>query len=92
MPGDMFGTDAEQAEEPCCCDMAGKQTEVLQDPPSTSEPWVLGALDAPVGTVPKVDTRLRLADHLASLVGPGARTKSMLFWRHISGYNRGEGL
>ncbi len=66
MPGDMLKTDAEQAEKPCCCAMAGKQTEVLQKPPSTSEPWVLGTLDSPVGTVPQVDTRLRLADHLGA--------------------------
>ena len=34
--------------------------------PSTTEPWVLGTLDTPVGVVPQVDTRLRPTDHLGT--------------------------
>ena len=57
----------EKAEKPCCCcAVGGKQAEIVQKPPSTTEPWVLGTLDTPVGVVPQVDTRLRLADHLGA--------------------------
>jgi len=57
----------ENAEKPCCCGAAvGTQADIIQDPPSTSGPWVLGTLDTPVGVVPQVDTLLRLADHLGT--------------------------
>jgi hypothetical protein len=42
------------------------QAEIVQDPPSTTEPWVLGTLDTPVRVVPRVDTRLRPTDHLGT--------------------------
>jgi acetyl-CoA decarbonylase/synthase complex subunit gamma len=46
--------------------VGSKQAEIVQRPPSTTEPWVLGTLDMPMGIVPQVDTRLRLADHLGA--------------------------
>ncbi len=54
--------------ESCCCCSAvkGSQHELVQSPPSTSEPWILGTLDTPVGTVPLADTWLRLTDHLGT--------------------------
>jgi len=57
----------EKAEKPCCCCAAGsKPAEMIQQPPSTTEAWILGTLDTPVSIVPQVDTRLRLADHLGT--------------------------
>lgn len=91
MPGDMFGTDAEQAEKPCFCAMAGKQTEVRQKPRARAS-LGFSARSIHPSARPQVDTWLPQGDHLASLVGLDARTESMLFWRHISGYNMGEGL
>ena len=57
----------ETADKPCCCCTIGaKQEEIIQTPPSTSEPWVSGKLNTPIGVVPKVSTRLHLADHLGT--------------------------
>ena len=43
----------EMVEKPCCCCAVGsKQAEIVQTPPSTSEPWVVGTLDTPLGVVP----------------------------------------
>jgi hypothetical protein len=65
--GQLVTGNIEMAEESCCCCAAGvRQKEIVQKPPSTSEPWILKTLDTPVGIVPQVDTKLRLADHLGS--------------------------
>jgi hypothetical protein len=57
----------EQTDKPCCCCApAGKQVDLVQEPPSRSQPWVLGAFDTTAGAVPLVDTQLRLADHLGT--------------------------
>lgn len=54
----------ENAEKPrCCCLADGKRPEVVQQPPSTTEPWIVSTLDTPVRIVPQVDTRLRMTDH-----------------------------
>ncbi len=50
----------------CCCVVGSKQAEIVQTPPSTDEPWVVGTLDSPAGAVPQADTQLRLADHLGT--------------------------
>ena len=42
----------EMVEKPCCCAVGNKQAEIVQKPPSTSEPWVVGTLDTPLGVVP----------------------------------------
>jgi acetyl-CoA decarbonylase/synthase complex subunit gamma len=61
------GGASEKAEKPCCrCMSPGKQADLVQEPPSASEPWVLGTLDTPAGLVPQVDTQLRPADHLGT--------------------------
>ena len=58
---------SEKVEQPCCCSATGSaQAEVVQDPPRTTEPWVLGTLDAAVRVVPQVETRLRPIDHLGA--------------------------
>ena len=52
--GQAVADGAETAEKPCCCCAVGtKQAEIVQTPPSTSEPWVVGTLDTPLGIVPK---------------------------------------
>jgi hypothetical protein len=57
----------ESAEKPCCCRAAGtKPAEIVQTPPNTNEPWVVGTLDTPLGVVPLVSTELRPADHLGA--------------------------
>ena len=57
----------EKAEKPCCCcAVVSKQTEIVQRPPTTTEPWVLGTLDTPAGAVPLADTQLRPTDHLGT--------------------------
>ena len=57
----------EQAEKPCCCCVSvGKQPDLVQEPPRTSEPWITGTLDTPVGVVPQVGIQLRLTDHLGT--------------------------
>ena len=57
----------EIVEKSCCCCAAGnKQAEIIQKPPSTSEPWVVGTLDTPQGVVPQIATILRPADHLGT--------------------------
>jgi len=57
----------EKADKSCCCCAAvGTQADIIQDPPSTSERWVLGTLDTPTGIVPQVDTLLRPTDHLGT--------------------------
>lgn len=59
--------DTEKLEKPCCCCTTGSvQAEVVQNPPATTEPWVLGTLGTPTGIAPQVDTRLRLPDHLGT--------------------------
>jgi len=58
---------SEAGESRCCCSaVKASRREIVQSPPSTNEPWILGTLDTPVGVVPRVDTRLRLADHLGT--------------------------
>ena len=57
----------EKADKTCCCCATGSMpAEIVQDPPSTTEQWVLGTLDTPVRVVPQADTRLRLTDHLGT--------------------------
>ena len=57
----------EIVEKPCCCCAVGsKQAETVQTPPSTSEPWVVGTRDTPLGVIPQAGTELRLADHLGT--------------------------
>ena len=57
----------ENVEKPCCCCAAGTaQAEIVQDPPRTTEPWVVGTLDTPGRVVPRVGTRLRPSDHLGA--------------------------
>jgi len=54
----------EADKKPCCCCVVGSnQAEIVQTPPSTDEPWVVGTLDSPIGVVPQADTQLRLADY-----------------------------
>jgi len=61
------GDAPEKAEgECCCCAAVSKQPEIIQEPPRTTEPWVLGTMDTAVGVVPWVDTRLRLPDLLGT--------------------------
>lgn len=50
----------------CCCTALGKQPDIIQQPPSTRQPWILGTLHTAAGVVPQADTRLRLADHLGT--------------------------
>jgi acetyl-CoA decarbonylase/synthase complex subunit gamma len=58
---------SEKAEKPCCCCAAiSSRTDIIQVPPSTSEPWVMGTLDTPAGLVPQVDTQLRPNDHFGT--------------------------
>ena len=58
---------SEKVEKPCCCCAAiSRQTDIIQVPPRTSEPWVLGTLGTAAGIVPQVDTRLRLPDHFGT--------------------------
>ena len=65
--GQPAADSTEQTAAPCCCCAAvGEQVDIVQEPPNTSEPWVLGTLDTPAGAVPQVDTRLRLPDHLGT--------------------------
>jgi acetyl-CoA decarbonylase/synthase complex subunit gamma len=58
----------ENTDKPCCCCCAtgSPRAEIVQAPPSTTNRWILGTLDAPVCVVPRVDTRLRAADHLGA--------------------------
>jgi NAD-dependent dihydropyrimidine dehydrogenase PreA subunit len=57
----------EDADKPCCCCAVGsKRAEIVQRPPSTSEPWVMGTLNTSAGVVPRVSTTLCLADHLGT--------------------------
>ena len=57
----------EKVEKPCCCCAVGTmQADLIQKPPSTTEPWILGTLDTPARVVPQVDTQLRLADHVGT--------------------------
>jgi hypothetical protein len=59
------GTDT--AEKPCfCCAGGARQAEIVHNPPSMNEPWIVGTLDTPLGIVPQVGTELRLADHLGA--------------------------
>lgn len=65
--GQLVAGGIEIVEKPCCCCAVGtKQTEIVQQPPSTTAPWILKTLDTPVGAVPQVDTLLRLTDHLGA--------------------------
>ncbi len=49
---------AEQREKACCCcAAAGRQADIFQESPSTSERWVLGTLETPAGSVPQIDTQ-----------------------------------
>ena len=50
----------------CCCGAKTDHAEVVPQSPGPTEPWVLETLDMPVGRVARVDTRLRLADHLGA--------------------------
>jgi len=50
----------------CCCTVGAKPSEIIQTPPSADQPWVVGTLDAPAGVVPRVSTKLQLADHLGA--------------------------
>ena len=75
-PGSHLGSETEQpvvdstagTAESCCCCSAVKadHQELIQSPPSTTEPWALGTLDTPVGVIPRVDTQLRRADHFGT--------------------------
>ena len=56
-----------KTDKPCCCCSAGsKRPEIVQQPPSTTESWIEGTLDTPVGVVPQIGTRLRMSDHLGT--------------------------
>ena len=58
---------AEIVDKPCCCCAVGmKRPEIVQTPPSTSEPWIEGTFAGPLGLVPRVRTILRAADHLGA--------------------------
>ena len=55
--GQAVADGTETVEKPCCCCAVGnKQAEIVQKPPSTSEPWVVGTLDTPLGVVPQAST------------------------------------
>ena len=64
--GQAVADGTEMVEKPCCCAVGNKRPEIVQTPPSTNEPWVIGTLDTPLGVVPQVGTILRLADHLGT--------------------------
>jgi hypothetical protein len=50
----------------CCCAVESKPVEIVQTPPGTDQPWVVGTLETPAGVVPQVGTRLQLADYLGA--------------------------
>ena len=56
----------ETADKPCCCLAGSKRPEIVQQPPSITEPWIVGTLDTPVGVVPEAGTRLRMSDYLGT--------------------------
>jgi hypothetical protein len=56
-----------KTDKPCCCGLAGgKRPEIVQQPPGTTESWIEGTLDTPVGIVPQIGTRLRRSDLLGA--------------------------
>lgn len=50
----------------CCCAVLSAPADLIQRPPSTTEPWITGTMDTPAGAVPVVDTQLRSTDRLGT--------------------------